>query len=437
MSKRKSLILLPLLLILIVAVAFICFVPFNIPGVYNGQPYRWNGIAQTISQGIDLKGGYYVVLEAKAKDSADDTAQDELLDKAVTILQARLDKKGYTEAVITTQDTASANPKVRVEIPEVDNANEILQIIGSTGELCFTNAENTKTYLTGDDVVKAEVVMSQQDASKYAVSLEFNEEGAKKFAAATGELTGSSMSIYLGDDLISSPSVSSQINSNTAIIESFETQEEADSIASVIDSGALPLEFSVSEAQLISATLGEDALKNSLIAGAIGIAIIFIILIIFYGGFGLAACIALVIYVLVLIMLLAFVPGIQLTLPGIAGILLSVGMAVDANVVIFERIKEEYAAGKTLTAAIKSGFGRAVITVIDANVTTLIAAIVLWIVCPGSVKGFAITLFIGVLLSMVTAIFVTRGIINLFRPLCKKEKEAKFFNVKKGAEVNE
>ena len=130
MSKRKSLILLPLLLILIVAVAFICFVPFNIPGVYNGQPYRWNGIAQTISQGIDLKGGYYVVLEAKAKDSADDTAQDELLDKAVTILQARLDKKGYTEAVITTQDTASANPKVRVEIPEVDNANEILQIIG-------------------------------------------------------------------------------------------------------------------------------------------------------------------------------------------------------------------------------------------------------------------------------------------------------------------
>ena len=245
------------------------------------------------------------------------------------------------------------------------------------------------------------------------------------------------MNIYLGDQLLSSPTVNTKITGTTASIESYDTYDEADAIASVIDSGKLPLEFSVSEAQLISASLGQDALKNSLIAGAIGLAIIFVIMIVCYGGLGFLSCIALYIYTLVLIMLLAFIPGIQLTLPGIAGILLSIGMAIDANVVIFERIKEEYAAGKTVTAAIQAGFNRAVITVIDANVTTIIAAIVLWIICPGSVKGFAITLFIGVLLSMVTAIFVTRWLIKLFRPLTKKEKEAKFLGLKKKEAAND
>ena len=431
MKKGKSIILLSILCVLIAALGVLCFVPFNIPGTYNGQPRTWKGIANTIEQGIDLKGGYYVVLEAEAKDSTEAAN----VDNAVTVLRNRLDNKGYTEATITTQDVATTNPKIRIEIPEVDNANEILQVIGSTGELRFTNEGQTKTYLTGEDVVSAKV--GQNNDGKYIVLLNFTAKGGEKFANATSELTGSTMYIYLGDDLISSPSVNSQIVGTSASIESFDTFDQADAIASVIDSGKLPLEFTVSEAQLISASLGKNALRNSLIAGGIGLAIIFVIMIAFYGGFGLIACIALVIYTLVLIMLLAFIPGIQLTLPGIAGILLSIGMAIDANVVIFERIREEYASGKTLTASIKAGFNRAVITVIDANVTTLIAAIVLWIISPGSVKGFAITLFIGVLLSMVTAILVTRWLINLFRPLVSKEKEANFFAVKRGAEANE
>ena len=431
MSKGKSVTLLSILLVIVIALSVLCFVPFEVPGVFNGQTYTWRGIANTIKQGIDLKGGYYVVLSAEAVDS-EQTAD---INNAVVVLRKRLDSKGYTEATITTQDTATANPKIRIEIPEVDNANEILQVIGSTGELRFTDSGNTKTYLTGSDVVSAKVSMN--DSGKYIVALTFTAEGGKKFASATEELTGKTMNIYLGDQLLSSPTVNTKITGTTASIESYDTYDEADAIASVIDSGKLPLEFSVSEAQLISASLGQDALKNSLIAGAIGLAIIFVIMIVCYGGLGFLSCIALYIYMLVLIMLLAFIPGIQLTLPGIAGILLSIGMAIDANVVIFERIKEEYAAGKTVTAAIQAGFNRAVITVIDANVTTIIAAIVLWIICPGSVKGFAITLFIGVLLSMVTAIFVTRWLIKLFRPLTKKEKEAKFLGLKKKEAAND
>ncbi len=433
MSKRKSITLLSILLVLIVVVAVLCFVPFEIPGVFNGQPRKWEGIANTISKGIDLNGGYYVVLEAEAQDSTE-TAN---IDDAVTVLRSRLDSKGYTEATITTQDTATANPKIRIEIPEVENANEVLQVIGSTGELRFTDEGATKTYLTGDDVVSAGVSMN--DNGKYVVALTFTAEGGNKFATATKELAESQgkMSIYLGDEIISQPTVSQQITGGQATIEEFETYDEADAIASVIDSGKLPLKFAVSEAQLISASLGESALEQSLMAGGIGLIVIFAIMVIFYGGLGVIASVALLIYTLVLIMLLAFIPGVQLTLPGIAGILLSIGMAIDANVVIFERIREEYAAGKTLQAAIKAGFNRAIITVVDANVTTIIAAVILWIVCPGSVKGFAITLFIGVLLSMVTAILVTRWLINLFRPLVDKEKEAKFFRLKKEAEANE
>lgn len=431
MSKGKSITVLSVILFLIVALAVLCFVPFNIPGTFGGQPYRWNGIANTIGKGIDLNGGYYVVLEASTKDA--DAKAD--VDDAVTILRSRLDAKGYPEATITTQDTATANPKIRIEIPEVENANTILQIIGSTGELRFTDEGGAHEYLTGDHVASARVGMN--DEQKYIVALTFTPEGATRFAQATAELTGKTMYIYLGDEVISAPTVNQQITGNSASIESFDTYEEAEAIASVIDSGRLPLQFEVSEAQLISASLGQNALRNALIAGAIGLVLIFVLMTVVYGGLGIVACIALLIYTLALIMLLAFIPGIQLTLPGIAGILLSIGMAIDANVVIFERIREEYASGKTIQAAIKAGFNRAVITVIDANVTTLIAAIVLWIVCPGSIKGFAITLFIGVLLSMVTAILVTRGLISLFRPLVSKEKEAKFFKLKREAEVNE
>ena len=241
------------------------------------------------------------------------------------------------------------------------------------------------------------------------------------------------MYIYLGDDLISSPTVNSVITSASAQITGFDSYDAADAVASVIESGRLPIEYNVTESRSISARLGKNAVSNSLIAGAIGLGIIFLIMIFFYRGLGIAADIALYIYVLLYLFVLAIIPNVQLTLPGIAGIILSIGMAVDANVVIFERIKQESAGGKTYLNAIQSGFKRAVITVIDSNVTTILSAIVLWILTPGTIKGFAITLLIGIVLSMITSIFVTRWLIYVIAPL-GSDKE-KLFSLKKDAGV--
>lgn len=431
MSKKKSIVMLSILALIIFIVSFLLFVPFNLPGTYNGQPKKWVGIVNLIDQGIDLKGGYYVVLEAEVKNDSEAAAN---VDDAVTILRTRLDSKGYTEATITTQDIGTANPKIRIEIPEVKNADEILKYIGSTGELSFQD-ESGKVYLTGDDVDSCKAAYDSQN-SGYVVALQFTTEGATKFYEATSALVNKTLYIYLGDDVISQPTVSAAISGGSAQIDGFADYDAADAVASVIESGKLPLKFSITEAQLISASLGTEALKMALIAGIIGIICIFIIMIVMYRGLGICASIALIIYTLALLLLLAFLPWVQLTLPGIAGIILSIGMAVDANVIIFERIKEDYGRREmVMNNAIKSGFKKAVVTVIDANVTTLLAAIVLWIMTPGSVKGFAITLFVGVLLSMITAIFVTRWLIKVITPLANNKE--KFLNLKREGTTNE
>ncbi|MBO5926494.1 MAG: SecD/SecF family protein translocase subunit, partial [Clostridia bacterium] len=216
---------------------------------------------------------------------------------------------------------------------------------------------------------------------------------------------------------------------SSAEITGLSSYEEAESIAAVIKAGRLPLEFDVGEANRISATLGENALMASIYAGVIGMIIIFAIMIIRYRGLGIASSLALTIYATVLILLLAIVPWVELTLPGIAGIILSIGMAVDANVIIFERIKEEFKQGKTVVSAVNAGFKRAFITILDSNITTILASIVLWILCPGSIKGFAITLLIGVVLSMFTAIVITRSLVKLLLNLASNK--SKFFNLKK------
>jgi protein-export membrane protein SecD len=237
------------------------------------------------------------------------------------------------------------------------------------------------------------------------------------------------MYIKLGGEIVSQPTVNEQITNTSAEITGLQSYEEAESIAAVIKAGKLPLEFEVGEANRISATLGENALSASVLAGLIGLLVIFAIMIARYRGMGIASSLALTIYTAVMILLLAIVPWVELTLPGIAGIILSIGMAVDANVIIFERIREEYASGKTVNFAVQAGFKRAFITILDSNITTILASIVLWILCPGSIKGFAITLLIGVVLSMVTAIVVTRGLINLLLSLASNK--SKFFNLKK------
>ncbi len=425
MSKTKSIVIIFVLTVLIALTAVATFVSFPIPNSVKD----YNSIMSLIGKGIDLSGGYYVVLTPEGEDTSED-----VLDRAMNILRTRLDNKGYTEATISVQDLN----KIRIEIPEVDNAEEVLQVIGSTGELTFQDAAGN-VLLTGDDIESA--YAGYDNDNGYVCVMNFTTAGVTKFSEATrrildDELEDNCLYIYLGDEVQSSPQVNEQITSNSAQITFGQdaTLDQAQAIASVIESGRLPIEYTVSESRSISARLGETAISKSLIAGAIGLAIIFIIMIFFYRGMGVAADVALVIYTLLYIILLAIVPNIQLTLPGIAGILLSIGMAVDANVVIFERIKDEYRSGKTVITSVNSGFKRAIITVIDSNVTTILAAIVLWLLCPGAIKGFAITLLIGIVLSMITSIFVTRGLLKVFLPLSKKQD--KFFNLKKEVELD-
>ncbi len=415
MSKCKSIVILTILGILIAFMGFACFAS-NVPvGIRN-----YKGVFGVIGKGIDLNGGYYAVLEPENAD-----VSEEDLTAAIDTLRKRLDDKGYTEATISREDK-----NLRVEIPEVDNAEEVLNIIGDQGELTFRAYDNT-ILVTGKNNIKNAKAGYDENGSPI-VLLEFTAEGQKAFAIATEKVAAyedNRLSIYLGDSVVSAPTVEQKIDSPNAEISGIGSIEEAQTIASVIKSGALEIKFDVGATQKMSASLGENVLNNAMIATGIGLVVVIAILIAFYGGFGIAASVALMIYVILYTCVLAIFPWVQLTFPGIAGIVLSIGMAVDANVIIFDRIKEEYENGKTVTSAIKSGYKRAVITVLDSNVTTVLAAIVLWILCSGSIKGFAITLFLGVLVSMFTAVVVTRWLTKVVRPLAKNEE--KFLGLKR------
>ncbi len=427
MSKRKSGIILFFIVLFTTALTILNFVSFPLPKFIANGTKDYNSIGSLIRLGIDLKGGYYTVLTPKPAEGEEQNVTDDLFDSAVDILRARLDNNGYTEATITIQGIG-ANREIRVEIPEVEDADKVMGIVASAGELTFEDESGT-VYLTGSDIKKSQA--GYDENGQPLVLLEFTAEGTAKFANATQKLTGSALYIKLDGETVSSPTVNEQISSSSAQITGIESYAQAESIAAVINAGKLPLDFEVQESNRISATLGEFALLGSIIAGAIGLMIIFAILIIKYRGLGLAASLALLIYSDLMIVLLAIIPWVQLTLPGIAGIILSIGMAVDANVIIFERIKDEYKSGKTVVSAIKAGFKRAFVTIFDSNITTILCAIVLWILCPGSIKGFAITLFIGIVLSMITSIIITRGLIKLINVFPKNK--AKFNNLKREA----
>lgn len=422
MSKTKSIVILTVLAILIAFFGAASFVSFEIPN--STKDYK--SIFGTIGKGIDLEGGYYAVLTPKSGE----TASSEDIDAVIETLRSRLDENGYTEATITRQDNG-----LRVEIPAIDNPDEVMELIGDQGELQFRDSKGN-VKVRGEHVKEAR--SGYDENGKPTVYLEFTSEGATLFASATKAIAAkedgveNKLSIYLGDRLISSPTVSAEIPNGQATITGIESIDTAKTIASVIKSGSLKIDFQISESRQISATLGDNVLNGAMLAAGIGLIAIFILMIVFYGGMGIAALLALMIYVILYVAILAIFPGVQLTFPGIAGIILSIGMAVDANVVIFERIKDEYRNGKRVKAAVDSGFKRAVITVLDSNVTIIIASVVLWIFCSGSIKGFAITLGIGVLVSLFTAIFVTRGLMAVLKPFGGEEEGvAKLYHLKR------
>ncbi len=357
-----------------------------------------------IKRGLDLSGGVDIVYEADK-----DTVTDAEMSAAISLLQGRMDWNGWTEAEVARE----GDKRIRVQIPGVENAEEAIQQIGQTAQLSFMD-ENGNVLLTGDMVKNAEKAVgavNEYSAASPYVALEFNEEGAQRFAEATRENIGKVLYIVMDGTVISSPVVQTAITDGSAMITGQFTAEEAAELASLIRAGSLPFNLNVMQMQNVGARLGADALSTGVKADLVGVALVLIFMLFAYKLLGLAASWALVLYIALELILLR-VLNVTLTLPGIAGLVLSVGMAVDANIVIFERIKEELIRGKSLRASVKGGFQYATPAILDGNITTLIAAAVLFFLGSGTIKGFATTLSTGIILSMFTAMFVTRAILN-------------------------
>ncbi|WKY46387.1 protein translocase subunit SecD [Eubacteriaceae bacterium ES3] len=400
-SKSKSSILLIAVIILIGLSSYVLFNGFNV-GIYN-----IGNIGSKINYGLDLTGGVNVVLEASSTD--DDPVSVEDMESAILTISQRIDSIGVTEPTITKQ----GDDRIRVSIPSVSDQEEALALIGATAQLEFL-APDGSVILTGEDVIDSKAVMQTNSAGveQPVVTLEFSDNGTDLFAEATQTYIGQTITIKLDDEVISAPTVNAAITSGEAVIEGMESLDEAGNLAALIRGGALPVELTPVEIRTIGPTLGQDSLQKSIYAGAIGIALVLIFMLIFYRGLGIIADLALIIYILLFLTVMV-VLNVTITLPGIAGLILSIGMAVDANVIIFERIKEESRLGKSLLTAIDSGFSRAFTTILDSNITTLIAGFVLFFLGSGSVQGFSVTLIIGILLSMFTAVVITRHLITL------------------------
>ena len=387
-----------------------------------GMKDGYGSIGQ-IKQGLDLAGGVSITYEIQEDNPSDQDVSDTIYKLQQRVTNYSTEAEVYKEG----------GNRITVEIPDVTDANAILEELGQPGTLMFldsdgytkfSNGEECAPLLTGSDVKNAVAGAdtSQSSTSKYVVSLEFNDEGKQKFADATSANVGKIIYIVYDGKVVSAPRVNEAITGGSAQIDGMSSYDEANTLASYVRIGAMPLELKEMRSQVVGAKLGETAIQTSLLAGAIGLAILCLFMIIAYRVPGVAACLALVIYVALDIFILS-VYEITLTLSGIAGIVLSIGMAVDANVVIFSRIREEIGAGKSVDAAIEQGFKKAMSAVVDGNVTTIIAALVLYLRGSGSVKGFAVTLGIGVVLSMFTALVISKTIVRLLYNFgCKSEK---------------
>lgn len=400
-SKGKATVRLALLLVLIAVAGFF------------GYSYM-----DDIKLGLDLAGGVSITYQAKEENPSAEDMSD-------TIYKLQQRVEGYSTEAEVYQE---GDNRINIDIPGESDANEILTELGKPGSLVFMDSQGN-TILTGDQVASAQGGMVDGNTGKeYVVSLTFTEEGTKAFADATTNNVGNPIYIVYDNEVVSAPVVREAITGGQCTIDGMSDFEEAENLAATIRIGSLSLELEELRSNVVGAKLGQQAITTSLKAGAVGFAIVAVFMIAVYLIPGLAAVLALSLYVgLILILLVSF--EVTLTLPGVAGIILSIGMAVDANVIIFTRIKEEIGAGKAVKTAIDNGFQKALSAIVDGNVTTLIAAAVLFWRGSGTVKGFASTLAIGIVLSMFTALFVTRFALNALYSL--GIENAKFYGIKK------
>ena len=393
-APGRSTILFILTLIVIVSFAFAEAKGFEIAG------WEFKSFNKAITKGLDLQGGVSVLMEIQ-----DENVTNEDLEKTRQLIDLRVNKLGVAETSVSVE----GDRRIRVEIPGEYDSKNLVDSLAKTGNLTFKDSEGNEV-LNGKDVAEASVMMDST-SGKPVVSLKLNDEGTKKFAEATTNNLNKTISIYMDDEVISSPKVNSVITDGNAIIEGSSSVEEAQNLAGLINAGALPVTVKAISIENVGAQLGAEALPNAVKAGLIGIAIIFLFMIAYYRIPGIIASIALTLYVCLVLLIFAEA-GVALTLPGIAAFLLTVGMAVDANVLIFERVREELQNGMSVKSAVDKGFHNALSSIVDSNVTTIIAALVLYFMGTGPVKGFAVTLMIGIAVSMFTAVVVTKTLMK-------------------------
>lgn len=410
-TKRKAVINLIIFFLLLAGGIYMA-----IAGVGQNE----SGKTANVPLGLDLQGGLSVTYEIQ-----DEKPTSDEIKATVDKLQRRVD--AYSSEGEVYQE---GNDRITVEIPlntEKVDAHDVLDELGQPGQLLFLDSENYTIWqqnqnngtndayeavLTGSDIKNAQAGVDDSGTVKdYVVQLQFTDEGAQKFATATAANIGKPIYIIYDGAVASAPTVQSAITDGNAVINKISSYDEAESLASTIKIGALPLELKQIQYNIVGAKLGQKAVSTSLIAGAIGFGLVCILMIVLYRFPGFIASLALTGYVVLMLLILS-IRHITLTLPGIAGIILSIGMAVDANVIIFTRIREEISAGSGVRAAVKAGFSKALSAILDGNITTLIATVVLMILGSGSIKGFAVTLMLGIVLSMFTALFVTKMLLN-------------------------
>lgn len=404
MKKSKAAVIMAVILAALVGLSYYAFVILSSTGI---------GEEMSIPLGLDLSGGVSITYQV-----VDENPSAEDMSDTIYKLQKRVE--GYSTEASVYQ---VGDDRITVEIPGVSDANAILEELGNPGSLEFQLSDGT-VYMTGDQVADAQAgtTNDQYGNKQYIVQLTLTDEGAELFGKATSENVGGYLPIVYDGETISYPQVQEAITGGTAQISGMSTYEEANNLATQIRIGSLSLQLQELESSVVGAQLGSQAISSSLKAGAIGLVLVMIFMIIMYAVPGIAAALALIIYTTLVIATL-YLFEITLTLPGIAGIILGIGMAVDANVIIFARIREEIATGKTVNSSMKIGFQKAMSAILDGNITTLIAAVVLMALGSGTVKGFAYTLMISIILSMFTALVVTRWILYAFYALGLRDEK--------------
>ncbi|MBU3143916.1 protein translocase subunit SecD [Clostridium sp. CF012] len=412
MKKKKSMFMFLASVLVVGILAYSGFKGFTIGG------YRFKPFTETINKGLDLQGGISVLEEVQGG-----KVDPKTLDRAIELISMRVNKMGVSETLVAKE----GNNRIRIEIPGMFDSKVVLDTVAKSGELTFVGPDKV-TILTGKDVKDATAYPGEDN--KPTIGLELNEAGKKKFAEATQKFLGKPITIFMDGVELTSPTVQAVISDGKAVITGSKDLAEATRQSQIIKSGALPVTLKAVSVKTVGATLGANALPLSMKAGAIGILIILIFMMLYYRAPGLIADVSLILYVVLVLGAFSAINA-TLTLAGIAGFLLTVGMAVDANVLIFERIKEELRTGKSVKSSVDAGFHRALSSILDSNITTIIAAIVLYSMGTGAVKGFALTLMIGVTISVFTALTSTKFLLKLAVEMGLLSKTS-HFGVKRG-----